>query len=199
MHRNSLRTIALKEYVSNITLAYLEASDEERHDGRLWYSTAHAFASGLAAEFNISVDYAAAYIAVLSPQIQWERNCIVAYEFCTGERPSAVLGDGLAKAWRMSTGGLIRDNVRGPKVTAFYHAIASAGARGIVIDRHSLSVALGRDCTLAERSAIGKEHIYDIIAKAYIRAARVLDVPVTVLQATTWLYWRNKEDNAPIE
>lgn len=199
MHKCSIRHIALKEMVSNITLAYLESSYEDKHNGRLWYPTAHAFAQGLATEFNISVDYAAAYIAVLSPQIHWERNCIVAYEFCSGERPSAVLGPNVDKAYRMHRGGLIRDNVKGPKVIAFYHAIASGGQRGVVIDRHALSVALGRSATDYERAAIGREAIYNIIVKAYERAAKVLDVPTTVVQATTWLYWRNLEDNTPIE
>lgn len=75
------RLIPQKEFVSNIVLAYLSSSQEDRSYGQWWYPTANCIARGMANEFKLSVAQAAGIIAVLSPQISWERNIIIAYEF----------------------------------------------------------------------------------------------------------------------
>jgi hypothetical protein len=47
---------------------------QDLEEGMQWYSKAHDFAAGLAQKYGIDEDHAAAVVAALSPQTDWDRN-----------------------------------------------------------------------------------------------------------------------------
>ena len=190
------RLIPQVELVSNITLAYLSSSIEDRHAGQWWYPTANCIARGMADKFGISVAQASGIIAVLSPQISWERNVVVAYAFMASpyEKPTGITTDNWRKAQHVFEGRL--GYIRGNKVQAFHECINTAGdTDAVVIDTHSVDVALGEEARDKDKKYLVNKQIYDIFANAYREAAKHLKMPATEVQATTWVYHRNmKED-----
>ena len=189
------RLIPQRELVSNIVLAYLSCSEEDKSCGRWWYPTAHCIARGFADEFKSSVDRTSGIIATFSPQISWERNIIAAYEFMAQpyERPSGINTNRYMKAKEIYEGRL--GYIRGNKVKAFYECILSAGATDtVVIDRHSVDVAFGTHCTENDRKYLTNTQIYGIFEDAYRTAAKTIGIPVTELQAATWVLHRRTEE-----
>lgn len=188
------RLIPQEEFVSNILLAYLSSSPEDRSSGRWWYPTANSIARGMAHEFGISVSQMAGIIAVLSPQISWERNCIVAYEFMRSpyERPTGITTDNWVKAKEIYEGRL--GFIRGNKVRSFWSCILTGGdTNEVTIDTHSVDVALGEEAREKDKRYLVNKQIYGIFVDAYREAARQLRLPVTEVQATTWVWHRKGE------
>ena len=189
------RLIPQRELVSNIVLVYLSCSSEDRACGKWWYPTAHCIARGFADEFKSSVDRTSGIIATFSPQISWERNIILAYEFMVDPyvRPSGINTDRYMKAKEIYEGRL--GYIRGNKVKAFYECILSAGETdNVVVDRHSVDVAFGAHCGEDDRKYLTNRQIYDIFVDAYRTAAKTIGIPVTELQAATWVYHRRTEE-----
>lgn len=60
---------------------YYLATEEERAKGLVWYKEAKAFAEGLAAKYDLSLEQVTGVIAALSPQCPWSTNCKQAAEF----------------------------------------------------------------------------------------------------------------------
>jgi hypothetical protein len=82
----------------------------------------------------------------------------------------------------------------GNKVRAFYKCIVSAGECDVpVIDRHSIAVALNSFPSDKERSLYARGRWYDTFAKAYVEVANKLQIPVSALQAITWVHWRKQK------
>ena len=187
---------APKPSTRNVTSAYRAASADDRVEGRSWYATARAVAESLDPSDPAR---AAAVIAVLSPRLSWRKNVEAAQDAYAG-RPVRVLSANARKAELILAGADPEDVVSGPKVRAFWRTIADpTDPRAVVVDRHAVSVAVGRNLDDAQRGKLlGKAGGYDAVADAYRRAARLLSreygtalTPAEV-QATTWLYWRRE-------
>lgn len=198
-------------------------------EGRDWYPRALKLAVELARVQNgglpqsadenewweQQVNRAAAVIAVLSPQVNWERNKFLAehvYSLVIAgfwhSRKSVDdvreawphgLSDGAGKAFRILVLGEDPDDVvKGPKVRQFWHTIVDpTDPLAVVVDRHAWAVAFGRVLTDEELGQLtGRRGAYDHVAQLYRNAAKILtsELGATItpaeVQAITWTHWR---------
>lgn len=180
-------TPAVHVLTRNILAVLDEATPEEVEAGRTWYAEAHA----LAVELDPSnVRRAAGIIAVLSPQVSWTRNAIMAREvYVTGT--TRGLGDNVRKAEAILAGADPDDVVSGQKVSAFYANIADPeSSPAVTVDRHAYDVARGRRGTDAARDELSLPRIYGAFVAAYERAAHASGLTPLQVQAATWVAWR---------
>lgn len=182
----------MRPLTRNIVAAYQRATPDQRARGLEWYARANDLARELDPD---NVPRAAGVIAALSPQCQWERNAAIA-------RASYLLGSGTGniysannrKASRILRGEDPADVLGGPKVRSFYAGIlAPEGTDTVCIDRHAHDIAVGRRTDDATRTAsLGTAKGYDAFVRAYQRAAALLGVPASHVQAVTWTVWRER-------
>lgn len=170
---------------------YRSATPEQVRLGRQWYSAAHDIALELDPH---DVERAAGVIAALSPRLSWELNVRMARQaYLLGEARGGM-GHSCRSATRILRGEHWSDVLRGPKIRAFAASIIDPDTSGVVvIDRHALSIALGRKVSDHEQGRIlGRKGAHEVFGDAYRWAAeRVFDTP-TATQATTWLVWRER-------
>lgn len=181
----------------HITRVYRRSTAEEREAGASWYPEARAVAVDIAAESGLSLRTVVGIIATTSPLNPWGNNVRLARRIATtGDTSSGYLGRGLRSAQRMLDGADPLDELVAPKIRAFYRAILTAGAEGVVIDRHAYDVAINQ--RLANDRPGMTPRQYDQIVQLYERASDILsaefdaNLPPSVVQATTWLAWRNR-------
>lgn len=173
---------------ANITKVYRQGTPNEHMQGTQWYSQAHA----LAVELDPNMpSRAAAVIAVLSPMMSWDRNVALARDVYAG-KPARCLGSNANKAAMLMAGAEPNDVLSGPKVRAFWRAIANPNdPDAIVIDRHALSIAAGSALNDQQiKSMLRPQSAYGQVVKLYANAARIVNVSPVALQATTWVIWR---------
>jgi hypothetical protein len=173
----------------NILHFYALATPTERREGFAWYPTAREAAANIAARNGITLEQAAATVAALSPQMEWNANLRWAAEVAEAHvqgipLPRRGLGNSLRRAERALSGDL-SDIMRTSgtlKVRNFYGSIL--GERGAVcVDRHAIRVALG--------DALGNppsltDNRYRLVAEAYREAGRELRKAASGVQAVTW-------------
>lgn len=165
------------------SIAFANATDEQRAAGAAWYGTARAAARQLARRHGCTVDRAAAVIAATSPANTWKGNLTLADRMLTnpdcGALPAHRQGRAIARARRGSLA------LSGPKVSAFRDAIRGIGRRAVV-DRWMVR-ALGLPESVTPKT-------YELAASALDRAARLHNVDVHTLQATVWIAIRGAAD-----
>jgi hypothetical protein len=165
-----------------------------------WYARARRVALDIDATYGGGVERAAAVIAVLSPRLSWSHNVRLAWQaYAQGEdwHKLPCLTASSDKAYALVTGEAPDTVVSGPKVTAFWRTICDpAGSHTAVVDRHAISVALGRNVGDAEMGRWNRGKGYAAVAECYVRAARILSretgqhLTASDVQAITWTYWR---------
>lgn len=177
---------------ANIMATYRKASDAQRADGMTWYAEAHALATTLARSAGHSVLRAAGVISALSPQMSWERNHALAVRTYAERGISAgALGVSVRKADAIYNGADVLDTLKAPKTSAFALVIADpTDTQNVVIDRHAMSVAHGRQATEPEVTALGRKGFYEAYATAYRKAAAEAGITASQMQAITWVVWR---------
>lgn len=185
-------------HAAHIRMWYTRATERERTEGARWYSDAHAECAALATEHGLTVETVAAIVAVLSPALRWERNIAAARAVITGASTSAY-GANVHKAQRLLAGEAPSAVVSGPKVTAFFNLLRDPTASNeLVLDSIAVLLALGRDphrvTNEDAKPSLGRPRVLRTIARAYRAVANELGVPPHVLQATTWVTWRNERD-----
>ena len=164
----------------------------------------------------------AGILSAFSPQTDWDRNIQMAYQFAsTAERPSfstyivyrkaiSILKAGTELVKRDGDGEFIYttseqakvvENLLGKatafKTKAFFNNINDPlGGVGATIDRHAISLYLGRIATEKELNAYFKSaKLYKNVQEAYTKASEYADCHYNEMQAVTWLEWRkNKKD-----
>lgn len=162
-------------------------TDAERAAGTAWYYRARDIVEGMSADYGVTVEVAAAVLAVLSPNVRWSTNVSAARAMLdawyNGEPQPTVAGypANRNKAWAiLGTGDTSR--LSGPKVEAF-----AANLRGdleyVTLDMWAYR-AVGVD---PERVPRG---VRDNVVKGYCRAAAQIGVPVAVFQAIIWVHVR---------
>lgn len=176
----------------NILATYRKASDAQRADGMAWYVEAHALAVTLARSADHDVLRAAGVISALSPQMDWNRNQTLAIRtYAEGGIASGCLGVSVRKADAIYNGADVVETLKAPKTTAFALVIADpTNTHDVVIDRHAMSVAHGRQTTDAEMAALGRKGQYEAYATAYRKAAAEVGITPSQMQAVTWVVWR---------
>ncbi len=190
----------------NILRLYRSATPAERAEGETWYSSALTHAVGMSDRYGVTVHQAVAVIAVLSPQVPWDRNLVAADELLRTGDCSGVLGLSKAKALRILSGEDVGTVMAcpacvsamgahvcsGEKVRSFYAAIMAAGETDTVcVDRHAYDAAIGERGDDRTRHALDRKGVYGAVADAYRSAASTLGVSAAVVQAVVWVAWRN--------
>lgn len=174
---------------NNILKIWEATSDEERRD---WYSEANSFGIDLAG-YRIKPRKAFGVIAALSPVKRWEENKILARDMIySGDCGHMSQFKSKARDILDSDGSdeEILRILNGRKISAFYLNITYPNkADYITIDRHALSVALGRFVRDEDYVGITAKQ-YEFFTQCYTLAAMKVGVSPVLMQSATWLKWR---------
>jgi hypothetical protein len=200
-----------------IVEAYNDSTDNERALGSRWYSDAHHVAGAIAGGNH---HLGAGLLSAYSPQTSWPTNLMNASNaFRNPENPpgkgSGAMGMHQTAARRILGGENNNSVLRAPKTNAFAHLIEhgddtpedkSSGHHRVVIDRHAMSVAIGRRTTKDDDMGfLGNPHYYEHVADAYRQAAADLNakygqtVSPHQVQAVTWLRQQRLNEAADAE
>jgi hypothetical protein len=209
---------------NNILDCFERASSETVTEGSVWYPTANTWANfvgtGVSNNGHAKLDYrdervlvGAGIISALSPQTNWEQNKEMACYFAkTLDKPSWCTDVNYNKALaivkagnsistqRTSSLDAIENILNGNKTKAFFHNIVHPyGENNLpTIDRHAISIYLGRRCTYKELvRGLAKGTANKTITNAYIKASKILECNPQIVQAVTWVQWR-KEINGEV-
>lgn len=179
-----------ERYISNIVDVWESATTDQWEHGVNWYFRAHEVARTLA---DGDVRTGAGLLAALSPQTSWWLNVELACEaFQTGD-PRGHVGDALGKAAKILA-GVDPETVlpMDRKTGHFYRCILNPqDPVAVCIDRHAHDIAVGERYGSRERGLSSKSR-YTLLALCYWEAARRLDVRPSVVQAVTWVTWRDR-------
>lgn len=202
----------------NIIDCYKRASSESILEGSIWYPQAKREAEqvGIKLHENGHVNLFSRYerarvgagiISALSPQTNWTQNKTMALQFattlakptwCTDINHNKALGI-VAISKTSIDEDAIANILNGKKTKAFFYNIVNPyGTDNLpTIDRHAISIYLGRRCTYTElvRGLDGTAN--KTISNAYVKASKLLGHSSQVVQAVTWVQWR-KEINGEV-
>lgn len=185
-------TLDIDTMAANVLAVYRTADDAQRADGMTWYVEAHALAITLARSAGHDILRAAGVISALSPRMNWARNQTLAIRtYAEGGISAGALGVSVRLADAIYNGADVMSTLKAPKTRAFATVIADpTDTQNVVIDRHAMSVAHGRQTTDAESAALGRKGWYEAYATAYRKAAAEVGITASQMQAVTWVAWR---------
>jgi hypothetical protein len=179
-------TLNIDQTAARIAAAWRQAP-EHWEAGASWYPSARAEAAAMSPG---DIARGAGVIAALSPRAHWNvyrrwaREILAAADAGASEPPAVGIGLFRDRAWRIAQGAEPLDVLQGPKVRAFYRAIL--GEPIPVVDVWAARVA-GWNGQI-------KPPTYEALTAAYERAAGILGVNPSTLQAATWIAARGKAD-----
>lgn len=183
--------------------------------GEAWYRIARQESAEVAVETGMALETIVGVVAALSPGLRWSRNIFWARETAVAWRedraedlkvPTYSFAN-VRKAIRIMAGEKPEAVLSGPKVTAFYRLIMTAGEDrdAVCIDGHAYALAVGwggsirkdpfADGLDASKSVRISKPELRRVREAYRKLARKLGVVTSHLQATTWLVrkrWREE-------
>jgi hypothetical protein len=183
----------IDEMAANILAVYSLANRGQKRDGMAWYDTAHEMAVRLAKSAGHSTLQAAGIISALSPLTPWDRNQVLAElaYASNGQLSGGTFGEAIRKVRAIYDGADVLKTLNRPKTQAFATVIADPKDRqSVVIDRHAMSVALGRQVEKSEVAALNRKGMYQTYADAYRKAAAEAGITASQMQAVTWVAWR---------
>lgn len=182
-----------------ILARYEQADAAQLRAGHEWYEKANDLAHRLSDLGSITLAQSAAIIAALSPQVSWDKNIEAATRVVALHAADAFdgtlerypgYGENVRKCARILAGDI--EALRGPKVTAFYHAILGDLSH-VVVDVWATRAARSTQANLAhaylDDELPGARERRDIDA-AYRSAARLRDIKPAVMQAIVWTVTR---------
>ncbi|MCB0444870.1 MAG: hypothetical protein KDC68_04305 [Gelidibacter sp.] len=184
--------ITRRKVVNNILKIWNRASDDEKYD---WYHNAHYTAKLMSqqVEGDNPVSKTCGVIAALSPRKRWGINKEIAYDLITtGDCGHMELFKQKAKDILNSSGTdeEIGSILRGEKIVSFYKNIKYPDSSdNITIDRHALSISLGKKISEEEYRGITKNQ-YNFFKDCYVAVAEKVGVPPILMQSATWVNWR---------
>jgi hypothetical protein len=180
---------AREYYIRNIMTVWYLASDDQIRQGREWYRSAHETAAMLA---DGDVKVGAGLLAALSPQTAWWLNVELACDAFDSGNASRHTSDSTSKANRILAGIDPEDVLPMQRKTGqFYRCILDpSDPVAVCIDRHAHDVAVGIPYGDWSRGLSAKGR-YNLLAHCYWEAAQRLGELPSVVQATTWVAWRD--------
>lgn len=178
-----------RRYIANITRVYNEATDDQRAQGANWYRAAHQLADVLS-EGNVQAG--AGVLAALSANKAWDTNQKLAADAFEGDVHGHV-SDALGKVTKILSGvDPAKVLPMGLKTGNFYRCILDPeDQEAVVIDRHAHDVAVGTPWGDRNRG-LGASGRYAVLSLAYRNAAAKLGITPSVLQATVWVVWTER-------
>jgi len=177
----------------------LPITPQNYQDGNKFYPDAYMIAYSIGeiagCEEGRKAMVGAGILSALSPQVDWGQNVEWAILLAkTRTRKQTIVQHNKAIAILDGAEPLDVLGERAWKTIAFYKAILKPNhADEPVVDRHALSVYMGREGTEKERKLLNNPYLFTKIQKAYMRASKELDMNVHILQASTWLQWRENK------
>jgi hypothetical protein len=199
---------------ANVVGAYHGTTSDEKALGDRWYSDAHHVAKSIAGG---DAAKGAGLLSAYSPQTAWPVNMFNASRAAQGDPPgpgSGAMGQQQKSAMRILGGEHHSKVLKAPKTAAFAHLIEHGGdtpedekngTHKVVVDRHALSVAVGRRLGKEEgtKAPLSQPQHYEHVAQAYRDAAHILSsatgrkISPHQVQAATWLRQirRNQEED----
>lgn len=177
-----------QKYVANIKGVFHSATPDQLSQGRQWYSVAHGIAEMMT---DGDARMGAGLLAALSPQTSWWLNVELASDAFESGEPSGHLKDALGKAAKILAGADPAAVLPMSRKTGhFYRLILDPlDADAVCVDRHAHDVAVGKAYGAEERG-LGAHGRYALIAHCYREAAQQLGELPSVVQAVTWVAWR---------
>lgn len=196
-----------------IVSLFKSANADDLAYGLGWYQTAHEFCLSASERHGVTVETAAAIVAVLSPRTEWQMNLRQADAilgggtaptfFRTLAKCAALLAaDGLADpldvtySGTFAIGGVERVTVNQPalggtKVRSFYdNILRPSTSEAVTVDRHAWDVVDGAVGTDDSRRGLERVGTYSAITARYVAAARILGLMPHQVQAVTWSTWK---------
>ena len=177
---------------NNILRIWKMSSEEDRHD---WYKDALAYASYVALYIDgkKAINKACGVIAALSPVKTWSHNKTCALDLVT-------TGDcGHMKQFKQKAKDILASDgtdetilsiLNGNKISAFFLNIRYPDVANVItIDRHALSIALGRWITEEDYRGMTTKQ-YNFFVHCYVIAATQVGVTPLLMQSATWVKWR---------
>ncbi len=181
-------TLSRTKVVNNILKIWALSSESDRYD---WYKEAHEFAKGLTGP-DLTLDQACGIVAALSPMKTWDQNKSQAVKLVnTGNcgHMRAFVNKALAISKAIDEAEILRI-LAGQKIQSFFLNIRyPERAIRLTIDRHALSVALGRWTSPEDYTGMTANQ-YAFFSDCYRHAAARLNVNPLLVQSATWLVWR---------
>ena len=201
----------------NILDCFERASSESIVDGGSWYPLARVWAETVGTVLvdnghavlessHEKIVVGAGILSALSPQTNWEQNKEMALYFAKAlDKPNWWTEVNYKKAIDTVVYPLfgvpgdrvesyIANILHGKKTTAFFYNIVYPYDENNLptIDRHAISIYLGRRCTYTElvRGLSGTAN--KTISNAYIKASKLLETTPQIVQAVTWVQWRKE-------
>lgn len=169
---------------------YRQAGPEIIRTGRGWYDHAQRAADELSRDLPRGCGRiaAAGIIAALSPRLRWGHNLAAARAIAEGRPRSYAFGDAWRKAQRIRDGERPTDVLRGPKVRAFWRAVAG-DPNAVTID-----VWAARAAGLPDKPSPGA---ISEAQGAYREAAERCGESPRDFQAIVWLIVRGAKPTDP--
>lgn len=179
-----------ERYVQNIVEVFESATPDQEAQGRWWYQSAHDIASMIT---DGNVKLGAGLLAALSPQTPWWLNVELASDAYETGGPTRHVGDALSKAARILAGIDPSEVLPMDRKTGhFYRCIVDPSDPDVVcIDRHAHDIAVGEEYGSRDRGLSAKGR-YALIAHCYREAGQRLGEIPSVVQAVTWVAWRDR-------
>lgn len=176
-------------YASNVLAVWQSATQEQEQQGRDWYPAAHRLAEMMC---DGDVRMGAGLLAALSPQTSWWLNVELASDAYETGRPSRHLSDALSKASKILAGIDPVDVLPMERKTGhFFRCIVDpSDSDAVCIDRHAHDIAVGEPFGDRARG-LDAHGRYRLLADVYRAAARAAGELPMVVQATTWVVWRD--------
>ena len=187
------QTLTLSKCVKNILSVYALANKQATKN---WYVEANHFARGLAIKYNVPLTVSCGIIASLSPLKSWTENKLIAEGFLhNGQEKHTKLFIGKARQIKASNGDVetIALILSGNKIISFFINILEPHQQNFVtIDRHALSIILGRN--ILEREGVGMTfNQYQFFVNAYTLAGTKASISPVLMQSITWETWRENK------
>lgn len=188
-------TLSKTKVKNNILRIWEQADSDERRD---WYKEANCWATNVATTNNLEVSKVCGVIASLSPVKQWKSNLKCAEDLIT-------IGDcGHMKQFKNKAIAIVNSDgsddqilsvLNGNKISAFYVNIRYPEKnKSVTIDRHALSIALGRWVTDEDYRGMTDKQ-YEFFVSCYVVASEKVNVTPLLMQSATWVKWRKIKSN----
>jgi hypothetical protein len=176
--------------VNNILKVY---NSSDKFISSNWYVEANSYAQTLAILFNVKLSVACGVIAALSPLKSWDENKKIAHSFLKngkGKHTKAFVDKALQIKQSNGDVETIAMILNGNKIVSFFINILEPTQENFVtIDRHALSIALGRCILENEGKGITLKQ-YEFFVNCYKIAGLKAGISAVRMQSITWETWR---------
>ena len=186
--------------VRNILAVWDRAQPSQYLDGASWYQRAHDQAKEIArtSEGRTTLEVATV-ISILSPSNKWTRNIDDARNLIRAHDQGgdiqdvrvATYGPNKVKAWSYLGGEIDGEpfSPRAQKTQAFALLISDPSLPHVVVDGHATNIACGDRGPITSAARLTPKR-YLAVSDAYRHAAKAKSVSPHIMQATTWVVWR---------